>query len=133
VRIGELATRTGVPPRMLRYYEEQGLLTAERAENGYRTYREADVGRVRRVRSLIGAGLPSRLARVVLEMEDPDSGWTDRCDRDFAQDLAAELRVIDDRLDSLSRSRDTVAAYLTGVGHPELVPTTPRAVARSAP
>lgn len=131
MRIGELADRTGVPPRMLRYYEEQGLLTAARADNGYRAYREADVARVQRVRGLIGAGLPSRLVRVVLEMEDPASGWTRQCDRDFAEELAAELREIDDRLDCLARSRETVAAYLTGVGHPELVPADPTTVARS--
>ncbi len=39
MKIGELSRRTGVPTRMLRYYEEQGLLRPERADNGYRSYR----------------------------------------------------------------------------------------------
>ncbi|MCX5095152.1 MerR family DNA-binding transcriptional regulator [Streptomyces sp. NBC_00365] len=34
MRIGELSRRTGVPTRILRYYEEQGLLGPERAPNG---------------------------------------------------------------------------------------------------
>jgi DNA-binding transcriptional MerR regulator len=38
VRIGELAERSNVLPRLLRYYEEQGLLTPDRAPNGYRDY-----------------------------------------------------------------------------------------------
>jgi MerR family regulatory protein len=36
LRIGELSRRTGVPTRMLRYYEEQDLLHPERDANGYR-------------------------------------------------------------------------------------------------
>jgi len=46
MRIGELATRTGVPTRMLRYYEEQGLITPRRLANGYREYDDflADTG-----------------------------------------------------------------------------------------
>ena len=38
MRIGEVTARTGIPQRMLRYYEEQGLLASERADNGYREY-----------------------------------------------------------------------------------------------
>ena len=34
MRIGELATTTGVSVRALRYYEEQGLLKAERTASG---------------------------------------------------------------------------------------------------
>jgi hypothetical protein len=46
MRIGELAERTGVPARLLRYYEEQGLLTPARAANGYRDYGEPLADRV---------------------------------------------------------------------------------------
>ena len=37
--IGEVARRTGVPPKTIRYYEQSGLLPrAERARNRYRVY-----------------------------------------------------------------------------------------------
>lgn len=42
--IGELATRSGVPRKTIRYYEEIGLLPpAARAPNGYRSYGERAV------------------------------------------------------------------------------------------
>ncbi|MEV6285384.1 MerR family transcriptional regulator [Kribbella sp. NPDC051770] len=57
MRIGELSHRTGVSGRLLRYYEEQGLLAPTRTSTGYRVYAEADVQRVRHIRILLGAGL----------------------------------------------------------------------------
>jgi len=47
LRIGELAERTGVTPRTIRYYEEIGLLACgERRKGSHRLYDEADVERV---------------------------------------------------------------------------------------
>jgi len=36
--IGEVARRSGVAPSALRFYEERGLITAERAGSGHRRY-----------------------------------------------------------------------------------------------
>jgi DNA-binding transcriptional MerR regulator len=46
--VGELARKTGVTPRTIRYYEELGLLPPiERTPKGYRTYAEGYVYGVR--------------------------------------------------------------------------------------
>ena len=119
MKIGELADRTGVPQRMLRYYEQQGLLSPERSDNRYRSYREEDVARVQRVRSLIRAGMPTRLITVVLDMEN--NAWTPRCSRDFAETLAGELRSIEDKISCLSMSRDTLRDYLERTRHAALI------------
>ncbi|OMQ15854.1 MerR family transcriptional regulator [Modestobacter sp. VKM Ac-2676] len=60
MRIGEVAARAGVSVRALRYYEEQGLLDAERAPSGQRRYAESAVGRVHFIQQLYAAGLSSR-------------------------------------------------------------------------
>lgn len=60
MRIGELAARTGVSVRSLRYYEEQGLLTSTRSAGGQRHYTEDDVERVDFIQRLYVAGLSSR-------------------------------------------------------------------------
>ena len=54
--IGELAARAGTSTRTLRYYEQHGLLRAERDPNGYRRYDDAELRVVHEIRSLLAAG-----------------------------------------------------------------------------
>ena len=54
--IGELATRAGTSTRALRYYEQHGLVRAERDANGYRQYEDAELRVVHEIRSLLAAG-----------------------------------------------------------------------------
>lgn len=113
MKIGELSEQTGVPTRMLRYYEQQGLLEAARSANGYRSYGEDDIDRVVRVRGLIQAGLTTRMARVVLDIErQSELGLPSECSAELAAQLTAELKALDERLSCLSRSRDAVATFL---------------------
>ncbi|MCT2585581.1 MerR family transcriptional regulator [Actinophytocola gossypii] len=73
MRIGELSKRTGVSPRSLRYYEEQGLLNSARSAAGQRHYSEAEVQRVSLIRQLFDAGMSSRVIAAVLPcVETPD-------------------------------------------------------------
>jgi DNA-binding transcriptional MerR regulator len=53
LQIGEVAERTGVTQRTLRFYEEKGLLKPpSRMEGGFRLYSEEDVRRVEQIRQL---------------------------------------------------------------------------------
>jgi DNA-binding transcriptional MerR regulator len=53
LQIGEVAERTGVTQRTLRFYEEKGLLQPpSRLEGGFRLYSEMDVERVERIKRL---------------------------------------------------------------------------------
>jgi DNA-binding transcriptional MerR regulator len=53
LQIGEVAERTGVTQRTLRFYEEKGLLKpATRMERGFRLYSEADIQRVEQIKRL---------------------------------------------------------------------------------
>ena len=113
MRIGTLAARTGVSTRMLRYYEEQGLLTSRRGANGYREFGEADVERVRSVRSLIASGLPTRLVAVVLGVEGAGEATRAGCTTELAELLTGELARLDDRIACLSLSRETVRDFLS--------------------
>ncbi len=53
LQIGEVAERTGVTQRTLRFYEEKGLLKPpSRLDGGFRLYSEDDVRRVEEVKRL---------------------------------------------------------------------------------
>jgi DNA-binding transcriptional MerR regulator len=53
LQIGEVAERTGVTQRTLRFYEEKGLLKPPtRMEGGFRLYSEDDVRRVEQIKQL---------------------------------------------------------------------------------
>jgi DNA-binding transcriptional MerR regulator len=57
LRIGELATATGLTVRTLRHYDQIGLLRPKtRTEGGYRLYGEAEVRRLQQIRSLQSLG-----------------------------------------------------------------------------
>ncbi|MEU4802531.1 MerR family transcriptional regulator [Actinosynnema sp. NPDC023587] len=112
MRIGELSERTGATVRMLRYYDQHGLVRPRRTESRYRVYDESDVERVRSVRCLIASGLNVRLVRLVLahafgeEIELPEDEA--RC-VPLLEMLNDELSAVERRIGSLERSK----AHLT--------------------
>jgi DNA-binding transcriptional MerR regulator len=57
MRIGDFARASGVSPRALRHYEEQGLLSPTRLPSGYRDFDPADVEVVHRIRRLLACGV----------------------------------------------------------------------------
>ena len=59
MRVSELADRAGVTVRMIRHYENAGLLHAVRLPNGYRDFAPAAVDRTGRP-----CRLPERIAEV---------------------------------------------------------------------
>ncbi|MFD3946724.1 MerR family transcriptional regulator [Streptomyces sp. NPDC058579] len=109
--IGELSRHTGVSTRLLRYYEEQGLLEAARGPNGYRDYADDAVTTVRQVRALLRAGLSTDVIREILPCargELPEFNWC----VDVRAILDRELAAADARIDDLRRGRETLAGYL---------------------
>lgn len=66
--IGEFASKTGTTPRMLRHYEDTGLLSpVGRDNNGYRIYDPEQAPRARQIQSLLASGMPATLVRRLLE------------------------------------------------------------------
>ncbi|MGW7415126.1 MerR family transcriptional regulator [Streptomyces sp. NPDC054863] len=120
MRIGELSERTNTPRRMLRYYEEQGLIAAERAANGYREYDERFVDRVAQIRGLLDAGLPTRIIKQILPcLDKPRTIHFPDATPEMLATLETELDRMSARVECLRRNRDAIAEYLEAV-RPEL-------------
>lgn len=72
-RIAEVAELTGLPASAIRYYEHEGMLRpADRAPNGYRSYRERDVERLRFVRRARNLDLSVADLRDLVELWDDE-------------------------------------------------------------
>lgn len=116
MRIGELSRATGVSTRSLRYYEEQGLLTAGRLTNGYREYDEQAVRLVAFIQDLYRAGLSSDIIREIIPCAGPKPPRSD------CAALTARVRQVRDQLvhqeQQLAERREMLDRYLSGAATP---------------
>ncbi|NUS93316.1 MAG: MerR family transcriptional regulator [Nocardia sp.] len=121
MRIGELAQRTGVSERSLRYYEEQRLLAADRTRGGHRDYPEQAVDRVVHIQELFAAGLCSKkIVQVLPCMRDDDGGANEFATPELVGELEVERARIDRMIADLLRSREVLDEVIerAGAGFP---------------
>ena len=68
MKINEVEAAVGVTKKNIRFYEEEGLITPSREPgNGYRSYTQADVERLRRIKLLRKLDVPLADIRAMLE------------------------------------------------------------------
>ncbi|MFF3541098.1 MerR family transcriptional regulator [Streptomyces platensis] len=110
MRIGELARRTGVSTRVLRYYEQRGLLHARRDTNGYRRYDEREsVERVGRIRELLAVGLNTDDIRALLPCAQGGPGLRSCA---FSHGvMARQMAQLEAEIAELTRQRAALEAY----------------------
>lgn len=77
--VGELAERSGLAPSAIRYYESEGLLSAERTEGGQRRFPRSTLRRVAFIRAAQRVGLTLDQIREALE-QLPNSRTPNRAD-----------------------------------------------------
>ena len=110
MRITEAARRAGTSPRMLRYYETEGLLAPTRRDNGYRDYGAEEVLAARQIVALSHAGFPLSLIRTVLPCAT-ESGALRACPS-VAPELRRRLRDVEEQIDTLASGAEVIRSFL---------------------
>ncbi|WP_249643804.1 heavy metal-responsive transcriptional regulator [Nocardia sputi] len=108
MRIGELATASGLTAKTIRFYEQEGLMPKPaRTPGGYRDYSDDHIARLQFIRRAQAAGLSLAAARQVLTIVDHgdtpcghvEQILSSRLDQVRAQ--IAELITLETHLESL--------------------------------
>ncbi|MEU1962166.1 MerR family transcriptional regulator [Nocardia sp. NPDC019304] len=117
MRIGELAQRTGVSVRSLRYYETKGLLSSQRSSGGQREYAEAAVERVLRIQEMFAAGLRSDTIGELLPCINDVDGTPNAMATPFLVEKLTEERArIDQAMRDLRRTGDVLDGIIRAAG-----------------
>ncbi|MFD7688924.1 MerR family transcriptional regulator [Streptomyces sp. NPDC059781] len=119
MRIGKVAEGAGVSVRALRYYEEQGLVVADRSPSGHRRYPESAVERVKFIQLLYSAGLSSKAILQILPFLDTLVA-TPR----MTQRLKDERDRIRTQIDDLTRAHDRLEELIGLATESETSPAT---------
>jgi DNA-binding transcriptional MerR regulator/trans-aconitate methyltransferase len=100
--VGDLARATGLSQRVLRHWEQVGLVTPTRTSAGHRLYGPAEITRLYRALALRRTGLRLSKIATLLDAQDPDPAVT----------LRTHLADLDADLQRRSLLRDRLASAL---------------------
>lgn len=107
--IGQVAERSGVPHTALRFYEESGLISAERTAGNQRRYPRAVLRRLAFIRTAQRVGLSLEQIREALSSL-PDGRPPTK--NDWARLSRAWRTELDTRIDALQRLRDRLTSCI---------------------
>lgn len=111
MNIGAASKQSGLPAKTIRYYEDIGLLCAERRGNGYRVYDNDDVHKLRFLQRARGLGFTVEDCRQLLSLyENRNRASSDV--KALAQD---RLDDIDRKLAELQSLPELVGAFNLGL------------------
>lgn len=110
MRIGELAERTNVSVRSLRYYEQQGLLRSDRSTSGQRVFEPASIDRVIQIQELFAAGMCSTKIKDLLPCFDAEP---DKRTGMLDQELLKHRERLEEAIRDLQRARSTLNEVIT--------------------
>ncbi|WP_417207862.1 Cu(I)-responsive transcriptional regulator [Antarctobacter sp.] len=108
MNIGEVASRSGLPAKTIRYYEDIGLVTPPRDTNGYRAFREADLHKLAFLARARALGFSIEECRLLLGLYEDET----RASADVKRLAQEHLASIDDKIAQLQSMRATLATLV---------------------
>jgi len=125
MKIGELATRSGLAASRIRFYEASGLINAQRQANGYREYPEQAVQTLGIISCAQQAGFSLDEIRRLLPDANRQQGWAHDEMLASLQRKVGEIEVMQQRL--VQNKAQLLAIIATIEGKPEGMPCTENA------
>ncbi len=118
MNIGQVARKTGLPVKTIRYYEEIGLIAPDRGHNGYRDFGEQDLARLRFLAQARHLGFTLEECRRLMSLYC-DAHRASRDVRDLAVNHLEEVRDRIRQLQNLERTLEAVISECRGDDHPQ--------------
>lgn len=109
VSIGFLAERTGLAVSAIRYYEQQGLIHAERNAGGHRRFLRSDIRRVSFI--LIAQQMGFSLEDIRAELDRLPEGRTPT-KRDWERISKVMAAALDQKIEALTRMRSRLTGCI---------------------
>ena len=105
MNIGDVATRSGLPAKTIRYYEDIGLIKPLRDTNGYRAFREKELHKLAFLGRARALGFTIEDCRALLALYEDDS----RASADVKRIAKQHLEKIEAKIADLNSMRDTLS------------------------
>ncbi len=105
MNIGDVAEKSGLPPKTIRYYEDIGLVSPLRSSNGYRSFRTTDIHKLAFLGRARALGFSIEKCRALLQLYEDDS----RTSAEVKSIAEHHLREIDEKIAGLREMRNTLA------------------------
>ncbi|MCI5097275.1 MAG: Cu(I)-responsive transcriptional regulator [Rhodobacteraceae bacterium] len=105
MNIGDVASRSGLPAKTIRYYEEIGLIQPDRTANGYRSFCEADLHKLAFLGRLRALGFSIEDCRTLMALYEDEA----RASADVKQVAQQHLERIEAKIQDLEAVRATLS------------------------
>jgi Cu(I)-responsive transcriptional regulator len=109
MNIGDVSTRSGLPAKTIRYYEDIGLIRPHRSANGYRCFEETDLHKLAFLGRARALGFTIEDCRMLMALYEDDS----RASADVKQLALEHLAKIEEKIADLQAMRDTLRELVT--------------------
>ncbi len=120
MNIGEVAERSGIPPKTIRYYEDIGLVRPQRSNNGYRAFQETDLHKLAFLGRARALGFTIEDCRTLLSLYEDEA----RASAQVKAIAEEHLTAIDEKITQLQDMRETLS-HLVEACHGDQRPDCP--------
>ncbi len=104
MNIGDAAAQSGLPAKTIRYYEDIGLVSPARSNNGYRDFSDTDLHKLAFVQRARSLGFSIEECRALLSLYDKH----DRASADVKALAKAHLEQISEKIKGLQAMQKTL-------------------------